>query len=455
MTSIGSPTPGSPAANRPLSPPVAVAVAVADAGPHEPDRPRPRSRRRRAAGVLAGSLLAASVVAGLGGAAHAELDARVAPEKAARIWLCDPSGCLFAWRVVDSDGDGVSDADELVAGTDPHRADRTPLLRDLVDIAAARGLPSFEAGLAAFVVLPPELVALREKAEGDRLDAFQIEGFPVAGRDDALKRLGIDEGQMKEMGIDIGRTGFTIGLDALGTDDGGHPPVRIGGITRDMISNDDGKDHEPTTPATTPAPPTPPASTPPVTAAPEGGSGTDGGTDAGAGGGAGAADDELTPLPRIDPHGIAFTTEVDGVRIIVFNNGDQFGWGPGFTWAQDKGEKEPTIWPDYTNPDADEPTGPTPEQLEAWERTVGAATRTVEGWRTPVADGEPLPRSTYALIAYIESDLATTVMLDEPRITTAQPEVRPDLPDPGSRAGGGIEGGGGDGRGCAVGLCAG
>ena len=37
---------------------------------------------------------------------------KVATLRNARI--CDPTGCYFAWNVVDSDGDGVVDADELI-----------------------------------------------------------------------------------------------------------------------------------------------------------------------------------------------------------------------------------------------------------------------------------------------------------------------------------------------------
>ena len=106
----------------------------------------------------------------------------------------------------------------------------------------------------------------------------------------------------------------------------------------------------------------------------------------------------------------------------------------------------------HENPDADTPTGPTKEQLEQLERRMGAATRTVEGWRGPGAGTKAIedPRS---LIAYIEDDptLSTVMVFDEPRVTTAQPEVRPDLPDPRWAAGGGPgEGGGG---GCTKGYC--
>ena len=60
------------------------------------------------------------------------------------VRMCDLSGCYIAWRVVDSDGDGVSDADELVAGSNPHDAASVPSLKLVATLAGKSTLPSFK-----------------------------------------------------------------------------------------------------------------------------------------------------------------------------------------------------------------------------------------------------------------------------------------------------------------------
>src|SRR5262245_20687107 len=117
-----------------------------------------RSGRRKA--VLTGLALALGLsLAHPAGAA----EQRSQSLKATR--LCDPTGCLYAWGVVDSDNDVVSNADEIMAGTDPYKADSRPTLTQLAELLEARQLPSFEAGLAVFELVPAEILARRGEKE--------------------------------------------------------------------------------------------------------------------------------------------------------------------------------------------------------------------------------------------------------------------------------------------------
>jgi hypothetical protein len=147
-----------------------------------------------------------------------------------QVRLCDSTGCYLAWSVVDSDHDGVSDADELMAGTDPYNPASRPLLAPLVELAQDRRLPSFEAGLGSFVAFPAEIIEARDKFVNDPLAAF-----PVNTRGDTLTKLGISVKQLTEYGIDPSRDGFTIGLEGPAAD-GSTPAARIGGIDARLIS---------------------------------------------------------------------------------------------------------------------------------------------------------------------------------------------------------------------------
>jgi hypothetical protein len=235
-----------------------------------------------------------------------------------RIQFCDATACLHEWAVVDSDGDGISDADEWVAGTDPHDASSRPRMSVLADLLAERQLPSFENGLAIMVVMPAELVELRAKAvDAGRLESLAFDGFPISDRADAVGRLGITAGSMKE----------------------------------------------------------------------------------------------------------------DGGTVVEWT----------VTWVKK-----------YVNPDAEDATTVDPEALEAWERTIFAGSRAIEGWRAPGTDGE-LPTPTGTFVAWVDSDLAigAFVAYDEPRVTSAQPERRPGLPNPMAAAPTSV------GKGCTDGYCAG
>ena len=406
-----------------------------------PSRPPAPSRvRRRAASVLAGSLLAGAAV--LASTAGPIPPAHAADELRERIQFCDATACLVAWRVVDSDGDGVSDADEWVAGSDPHDPRSTPSMARITEVLAARELPTFENGFAAMVVMPAELVEQRQKAVGEgRLAAFGFdgfEGFPIEARKDTLSRLGISTDLMAEHGIDLGRGAFTLGIEVPGKDDDGLPPIRVGGVDITTISAGHGgsdKDHGD---ADAPASDHEPAD-------------DDGGHDHTPPKG----EDDPVPLPNLNLGEPVGTSKVLGITFTHYEDGTIIGSGLGqrtYYWPTGETQTFPDKKNKYDNPDAEDATVIDPAAFEQWVRVAGAVERTAEGWQAPGTDAEvPEPRGV-ALIALIDADLAidAAIVLDEPRITGAQPEVDPNHPNPFVAApDGGPRGSGG----CEAGYC--
>ncbi|MEV4416522.1 thrombospondin type 3 repeat-containing protein [Catellatospora sp. NPDC049609] len=151
-------------------------------------------------------------------------------QKYSTLRLCDASACYVVWSVVDSDHDGVCDADELRAGTDPHDPASRPGLKLIAELLTARELPSFEYGLASLVVFPAEIMKAREELGVDLLGAF-----PVHKRADALTRLGISGDQLSKFGISPEHSGFALGLEGLGSADT-PAGVRVSGIEVGLIS---------------------------------------------------------------------------------------------------------------------------------------------------------------------------------------------------------------------------
>lgn len=184
------------------------------------------TRSRRA--TLALGLTAALATLTTASPAHA---ADPLPGRHGELRLCDPTACYVAWQVVDSDHDGVCDADELAAGTDPYDPASLPGMPQLVELTVGRGLPSFEAGLAVLTMLPPELLDLREVRSG----LPQLGGLSVPTRGELLKRLGISTDLLAEYGISPDRDGLTVGLDTVGSKDA-PPGVRVAGIDMSLLA---------------------------------------------------------------------------------------------------------------------------------------------------------------------------------------------------------------------------
>ena len=444
----------------------------------------------------AASLLAAALAVGAGPAGAGpggdgdQRDRRDRRDRTAQqLRVCDPTACYIAWRVVDSDHDGVSDADELMAGTDPHDARSRPGLQVVADLGAKQALPSFEAGRGSFVLFPPEIVEMRSTARPDLLGAF-----PLFSRKDAATRLGISADQMAAAGVDPARTGMTIGLDRPGKE-GGLPGRRVAGIDVGLISA---------------------GTTPPQGTVAHGGvkgsyRTSDGGvateyrdgskdvvTDQGGGyhnsqhvnsdGSKGNSTDihssshkdgDTTVLTEdrqvTDPGGNVLSTSYseshvygDGSmsKITVVNeyvrDGDgnvvgtvvtttvsyissdgEYGseaktveecdTGGNCTEVSYEFEDSDTVdTEEHVDPDADSTGGGvvTFEVVDGVLRTRGAAITVVQGWEAPGHDDaeDPQRRGTFILV---DSEQALTYsILEAPRVTEAQPEVRSDLPNP-------------------------
>ncbi|WP_144126055.1 thrombospondin type 3 repeat-containing protein [Catellatospora sichuanensis] len=445
--------------------------------------------RRTAATVAAAVLLAATVAVEPAYAAD-----RPVPKSTLRV--CDPTGCYTAWRVVDSDHDGISDADELMAGTNPYDANSRPPLELVVELALDRKLPSFEAGLGAFLAVPQEIVDARDKVGMDVLGAFDM-----ASRRDTLTHFGLTFGELQTGGVDVDPTqGFTIGLAGKGGL-GSLPGARIGGISMGLISAGAdnpkyrfGQEHGGV------------KSTKPI----DGGTGThtefndgasqttrsdgEGGftrTTTNADGSAGPqttgqsressdgdggtrheekqtttdADGNLDSVTYTDEHrfaGGAVSTMTTTTKYVRDENGNVTGsqvttvvsyvsadgeYGSADTTVEDcDGAGNCTVVDsdyedsdtvddeEYYNPDADT-TIVTFEAEKNVLRTRGAAVNTVPGWAAPGFEGDVANPKDPNLVALIDSDLSPGFMLvSPPRITKAQPEFRDDLPLPGQPA---------------------
>jgi hypothetical protein len=114
------------------------------------------------------SILTAAAVAALLGTSAGSLDA--APVEARqpppdRKAACVDAACLVLLWDVDSDGDGVSDADETFLRTDPRDVDSAPRPEVVVSAALLRTLPSFENATSILVALPPSM-------DGPAVDLF-------------------------------------------------------------------------------------------------------------------------------------------------------------------------------------------------------------------------------------------------------------------------------------------
>jgi hypothetical protein len=296
------------------------------------------------------------------------------------VRACDTSACYYAWNVVDSDGDGYSDADEVAAGCDPFDSADRPSLEVIVDLIGTELLPTFEFGVGQIIVFPAEYQAMLELAGASPLAAF-----PLGDRKSAFDRAGIDAGLLAEHGLDAEFGGFTLTLGS--SSDGNAPPRLIGGVDVSLISAEDG-------------------------------------------------DDEVPGNVVVD-----IIHEDDASTTYVLDNGDTVHHKVDGT-AVRKDKDGNVIIKSFVNPDADGGSAGevTEETYKALERLRNAAIRTVAGWSKIAFDQDDIQdrRKTIILIDpdYVENGQISGQVSGPPQIDKAQPETRPDLPNPLVQGGG-------------------
>lgn len=324
------------------------------------------------------TLLTSALLSVLGAMSFAS-SVHAADPELRHIRVCDLSACYYAWNVVDSDGDGYNDADEIVAGTDPYDPKSRPGLSLIVDLIGAQLLPTFEFGVGKIIVNPAELQAGLE-AHGGGTES-PLAAFPLGERKDAFTRLGVDTELLAEHGYSAEFDGLTL---VLGRDGNNAPVRRVGGVDVSLISADDG--------GTTNIPP-----------------------------------DLKVDYKEDFKDGSTFIQYTDGSSLLISPSGQADYRGP---------DGKPVK--SYSNPDADTgPEEPTEEDIKAWERVHDATIRTMAGWRPISGDPDDIrdPNETIMLIDPDYPDYNGQVY-DPPQIEKAQPETRPDLPNPVLNGGG-------------------
>ncbi len=319
------------------------------------------------------TLLTSALLSALGAISFAS-SVQAADPELRHIRICDLSACYYAWNVVDTDRDGYNDADEVVAGTNPHDPKSTPGLSLIVDLIGAQMLPTFEFGVGKIIINPAELQAELEARGGG--SESPLAAFPLGERKDALTRMGLDTELLAEHGYSAEFDGLTL---VLGRDDQDGPVRRVGGVDVSLISAEDE-----------------------------------------------AGDITISPELKIDrmeefPDGSTFIQYEDGSSLVISPDGQGDYRGP---------DGKPATF--YSNPDADTgPQEPTEEDINAWERVRNATIRTVAGWRPISGDPEDIrdPNETIMLIDPDYPDYKGQIS-DVPQILKAQPELHPNLPNP-------------------------
>ncbi|ASW53701.1 hypothetical protein CIK06_05090 [Plantactinospora sp. KBS50] len=132
--------------------------------------------------------------------------------------MCDLSACYLALSVVDSDGDGTADADEIALGSDPLDRASTPPMALLLEATIGGRLPTYEFGYGTWALFPEEFVkGLEDRWYASGGSGLPSEVFGIPTRRDSLALAGIDDGLLKGLGIEAPwLTGLSFGLSAGG-----------------------------------------------------------------------------------------------------------------------------------------------------------------------------------------------------------------------------------------------
>ncbi|WP_194822182.1 thrombospondin type 3 repeat-containing protein [Micromonospora sp. S-DT3-3-22] len=171
--------------------------------------------RRALTTIACGALLLPTTLAS---PASADDDRR--HDRLSDLRVCDLSACYLAVGVVDSDGDGVADADETALGYDPLDPASTPPLSLVLDATIDGKLPTYELGYGTWAVFPEDFVKGLEKKwlnlqelPGGIEPSLPSEVFGIPTRRGSIALAGIDDGLLKGLGIEAPwKTGLTFGL---------------------------------------------------------------------------------------------------------------------------------------------------------------------------------------------------------------------------------------------------
>jgi len=220
------------------------------AGERNPHLNSRRTGARHRAPIIAATVAGLAIAGAVAAPARAEGGEKLVLHP----MVCTSEGVCLAYTALlaDSDGDGIADIDEELAGTSPQEWSSAPAVDELTAVIGTGALPSFELGFSEVIVLPETLP--------DGAPLIRDAASALAGRTSALERMGVTGTLLEQYGLDLG-TGVVLdqAADAVGMHldkdgrpvrDGGQPvQKRVGGIALGWISagadggvgEDDGK----------------------------------------------------------------------------------------------------------------------------------------------------------------------------------------------------------------------
>jgi Bacterial TSP3 repeat len=145
------------------------------------------------------------------------------------VIACQNSVCIVNPFGIDSDGDGFSDADEMMAGTDPYNAKSFPMIFQLVQIWG-KGVETGKAVPFREVIVMPETTP-----DGKSIGSNPIGELP--GRKDTMSQLGLTNPKIAEMDQSNGiHAVLNIGIHQSSGGKDTPPPARTNGMDISLIS---------------------------------------------------------------------------------------------------------------------------------------------------------------------------------------------------------------------------
>ena len=150
------------------------------------------------------------------------------------VAACQNGVCVVNQRGIDSDGDGFSDADEILAGTDPFNSRSFPRIFDLVGLWTKGVVVGAENPFREVIVLP------EKGPNGSVIVGNSISALP--GRKDVMTRLGLVDPMLKSIDSSNGlKSVLSLPGFIGGSTKNDAPPIRTNGMNLNEISSLDGK----------------------------------------------------------------------------------------------------------------------------------------------------------------------------------------------------------------------